>query len=361
MLFNIFTDLDTSSGSVARNAGKISGLGSRCLIITGKNAAKKCGALDDILKVLRDAEIPYCIFDKILANPSVESCIAAAHFGLENKADFVIGIGGGSPLDAAKAAGIFLANPELDEDGFYKTEWKNEPAPVVLVGTTAGTGSEVTAVSVLTDKFGKKHSLHSNALFASLSLGDPAYTMSLTKEITLSTGIDALTHCIESYFSNKANDISRTFAVKGISLLMDALEAAFISDNLSIETRSALYDGSIFGGLAICITGTVFPHSLGYYLTEKYGVPHGTACAEYTKNLLLYVRSKCPSYADLFYSQIQMTENEFINLIEKVRPKSGICLTESEIDPIISRFDCGSVHNTISDISLEEIRSILLH
>lgn len=361
MNFNLCQNIDTSDCSVLRNAEKICSYGKKCLIVTGKSSAKTCGALDDLLEALSVGNIESVIYDKITANPSVSSCIEAGHFGAIEQADFVVGIGGGSALDAAKAAAIFLTNPDLDEDGYYAASWNIKPAPVVLIGTTAGTGSEVTSVAVLTDKSGKKHSLHHDCLFADFAMGDAKYTASLPQSITLSTGVDALTHCIESYFSKKANHVSRAFAIEGIRTLIPPLALASREDFcLDLNSRKELYDGSILGGLAISVTGTVFPHSIGYYLTENYGVPHGTACAYFTLDLLEHIKSTLPDYYEQFIHSIGMSEDFFVNAIENARPKVDIKLSEEEVDSILPRFNNNSVKNTISDISLEKIRSILL-
>lgn len=361
MKFHLVQNIDTSDYSVSRNAEKICSYGKKCLIVTGKNSAKKSGALDDLLTVLSAGGVDSVIFDKISANPSVESCIEAGRYGASLGADFVVGIGGGSALDAAKAAAIFLTNPELDESGYYATSWTVTPAPVILIGTTSGTGSEVTPVAVLTDCSGKKHSLHHDCLYADFAMGDARYTMSLPQSITLSTGVDALTHCIESYFSKKANYVSRAFAVEGIKTLLPPLALASEEDFcLDIQARRELYDGSILGGLAISITGTVFPHSVGYYLTENYGVPHGTACAFYTLDLLSHIKKCIPEYYNGFFKAISVDEEEFISIFESARPKIDVKLGADEIDSILPRFNNNSVKNTIADISLDELRNYLV-
>ena len=214
----------TGRDVIRKNADRFAAFGRRCLIVTGGNAAKRCGALDDVTGVLRERDIAFEVFDEIRPNPSIYSCVdggrAAARFG----ADFVIGIGGGSALDSAKVISVYAANPDLDADSIYGMNWKNTPLPVILIGTTAGTGSEVTRVAVITDTKGKKHSMHDDMLYAALAFGDPRYTESMPLRVTASTGVDALAHCLESYFSKKANDISRAFALKGIEQLLKPLE-----------------------------------------------------------------------------------------------------------------------------------------
>ena len=213
----------------------------------------------------------------------------------------VVGIGGGSALDAAKAAAVFAANPGLDEEGFYRKAWENSPLPLLLVGTTAGTGSEVTKVSVLTDSRGRKHSIHDDRLFAAASFGDPKYTAALPRAITLSTGIDVLCHCAESWFNRNADELS----------------------------RAALYDASLLGGLAICETGTCFPHNVGYYLTETRKVPHGFASACFLPALLDITQVKAPACADRFFRELGIARGELLRLISLCLPETGISMTKN--------------------------------
>lgn len=347
-------------GAVEQNADWLRKFGSRCALITGKNSAVKSGALSDVSKVLNSSAIPFCAFDGIEQNPSVKSCITAGRTAHAFGADFLVGIGGGSSLDAAKAAAVFAANPELDEEGFYRKHWENTPLPVLLIGTTAGTGSEVTKVSVLTDSRGRKHSIHDDRLFAAAAFGDPKYTASLPLPVTLSTGIDVLSHCAESYLNRNADEISRSFAVRGIRLLVEPLREAAEGEEIGFAQRQALYDASILGGLAICGTGTCFPHNVGYYLTEQYGVPHGFASARFLPALLELVREKMPDYAEAFFRETGVSYGGLLQLIRLCLPENGIAMTEEEIVSALPRWENNnSVRNTCCEVSTEEIRKIL--
>lgn len=356
MNFYMPVKLYTGSGCIESHKEVFDTLGKRCLIVTGPNAAKKCGALDDVTAVLDSLNIEYTIYDRISQNPSVLSCRDAGLSGFGSKAEFIIGIGGGSPLDAAKAASVFAANPEIDESDFYALKW-NRTLPVVLIGTTSGTGSEVTNVSVLTDCTGRKHSIHDNKLYAYASFGDPKYTMSLPLPITLSTGIDVLTHCAESWFSKKANDISKSFSVSGINLLYPALKAAADGKELSLQQRSELYDASVLGGLAICVTGTCFPHNVGYYLTENFHVPHGFACASLFPELIEYAGSAAPECTDEFFKRINPSKEDLLELVKSVLPEYDISVSDMQIDSALPRWsNNGSVKNTIGNVTTENIR-----
>lgn len=351
----------TGVGCVSKQARQFSRLGKCCLIVTGGSAAVRSGALEDVVNTLKEQQIAYTIYSDIAPNPTVASCIEGGKQAHAFGADFIIGIGGGSPLDAAKTIGVFAANPEMTEAEFYSAVWAEKPLPNVLIGTTAGTGSEVTSVAVLTDSAGRKHSIHDDRLYAALALGDPRYTMSLPRGTTLSTGIDAIAHCVESYFSRKADLISRMFATQGVKLGLPILQEAEATNcPLSLEQREGLYHASILGGMAINRTGTVFPHNVGYYLTEHYCIPHGFASAVFMPELLEHVRESAPEESAAFYRESGVTEETLLELVQKTVPQKGICLTEDEIQAALPRWEKnGSVRNTLGTVTTEQIAKML--
>lgn len=327
-------------------------IGSRALIVTGKTSAKKSGALDDVINVLKKLNIEYDIFDEICQNPLLEDCFRASK--LYEKCDFVIGIGGGSPLDASKAIAVLLANKDLDEETFFNMKWPNKPLPIILVGTTAGTGSEVTDISVLTTSNMKKRSVHDKPLYAKLAFGDPKYLESLSYEFTLSTALDALAHAIESYLSNKANDESRSHSIKAFNYLYKNII------DLSNADREQLYRGSIEGGYAIDITGTTFAHNVGYLLTENYHVPHGIACYTFMNDLLEFHEKNNNDYFNMFLKDIKLSKTELF-AISDLMPKLNIKMTKEEITDALPRWENNStVNNTFGKINIIDIEKILI-
>jgi len=366
------TRLHTGAGCIDVHKDELRALGERCLLVTSGHAAKASGALADVQDALAACGIASVIWDGVRENPPVAGCIEAGRLAAQNDAQFVVGIGGGSALDAAKATAVFAANPSLDESGFYAFEWERDPLPIVLVGTTAGTGSEVTKVSVLTDSAHRKHSIHDDRLYAAVAFGDSRHTRTCTRPITLSCGVDILAHATESYFSHKADEISRAFAVRAIRLADQPLRLAgtgglhaaksLDDDLLDAPQRQDLYEASILGGLAINTTGTCFPHNVGYYLTEAYGVPHGFACAVFLPSMLDIVNEYDPSYAAEFYEQIGMDPAEYRSLIEDFCLVDGldVRMSAEEVEAALPRWENnGSVKNTRADVTTKEIREIL--
>ena len=332
--------LVTGAGCVRASAKELAKLGKVCLIVTGKNSAKICGALQDVTDTLDSNGQSWVLFDEIGPNPKLTDCIAAAEKAIAADADFVLGIGGGSAMDAAKCIAVFAANPGLTQAQLYAFDWANPPLKIVTVGTTAGTGSEVTKVSVITTPDGRKKSFHHEAIFPALALGDPNYTMALPPLVTRSTMIDVLAHCAESFFSRSANHISRMYAVEGIRLLLPVFRrmAEAGCDNLDYATREKLYCASIYGGLAINVTGTCFPHTMGYLLTEAFGIPHGTACAVFQSDFYAYNKTVVPALAAEYLERIGCSEEEYLGLIEKLTPACEITMEETLIAASHSRW-----------------------
>lgn len=341
MNFFVNTKVITGVDCVKNNADKISALGKKCLIVTGASSAKKCGALDDVLSVLNSKNVQYEIYDKIQQNPTSASCFEAGRLACETGADFILGIGGGSPLDASKAIAVVAANPNISEEMLYSMDWGKAPLPVVAVGTTAGTGSEVTGVAVITNSKGLKKSFRNDLSYPVLSLGDPQYTQSLSDSFTRSTAVDALAHCVESFFNRSANDISKVFAVSGVKKLITVFNKIVSggTDALTIEDREQLYNASLLGGLAISVTGTAFPHALGYFLTENYGIAHGTACAVFLNKFIEYNATVKLELTAEFFDEIRISEAAFKAFVEKVTPETDVKLTEKDIADLSPRWE----------------------
>ena len=332
--------LITGAGCVTASAKELAKLGKVCLIVTGKTSAKVSGALRDATDTLDRNGQHWLLFDEIGQNPKLTDCVAAAEKAIAAEADFVLGIGGGSALDAAKCIAVLAANPGMTQAQLYAFDWANTPLKIALVGTTAGTGSEVTKVSVITTPDGRKKSFHHEAIFPALALGDPTYTMSLPPMVTRSTMVDVLAHCAESFFSRSANHISRCYAVEGIRLLLPVFRMMVEKgcDNLDYDTREKLYCASIYGGLAINVTGTCFPHTMGYLLTEAFGIPHGTACAVFQKDFYAYNKAVVPELAAEYLERIGCSEEAYFDLLEKLTPPCEITMFEELIAESHSRW-----------------------
>lgn len=333
----------SGKGCLADNYKLLENMGKSCLIVTGGNSAKKCGALNDAVDALSKCGISYDIFDGITENPYTADCHRAGVKAREMNAEFILGIGGGSPLDASKAVAIFAANEELKPSAIYDMKHKNKPLPVVLIGTTSGTGSEVTGVSVLTNsENGMKKSISGPDCYAKMSFCDYTYTSTMPYSVTVSTCLDAFAHAVEAYFSSTANDISDVYAEKAFSMLRTGLLHFYNNKSLPDESlREELYNASLFAGLCLNITGTCFPHTMGYLLTEDFNIPHGRACAAFIPEFIRISTENMHHKAQKLFDIMGMDCDELCNIIAtlsdiniKITPEQMSKYESRWIDPL---------------------------
>jgi len=298
-----------------------SALGKKCLIVCGGRSARLCGALDDVRSALTAAKIAYTEFDKVEQNPSVETCYAAGELARETGARFIVAIGGGSPLDAAKAAAYFAPNRHLTPDTLYDGECRENPLPVIAIPTTAGTGSEVTQYSVLTcHRIENKKTLKTPKIFPVAALLDAEYTVTLPPSVTNATAVDALCHAIEGYLSKSATVVSDSLAEKAMYYMGRGIRA-LAEGRLDFALRERLLYGSMLAGMVISVTGTCFVHSFGYPFTYFEGLSHGVANACFLPAFVRLSETVAQDKVLRIYRLCGVKNaDEFEQLIERVVP-----------------------------------------
>lgn len=326
---------------LAENGQRLKDFGKRCLIVTSGSAAEKSGALADVTAALTSCHIEYSVFNKITENPLVSTVIEGGATAREFGADFIIGIGGGSPLDAAKAVAICACNPEYDIDGLYNRKIPAKALPVVLIGTTSGTGSEVTGVSVLTnDKNMQKKSISGADCYAALVFAEARYSYTMGYETTVSTALDAFAHGVEGWFSPKRNALATMYARVGIPKIYKGLKALCRTDALpDKDIRDELYYGAIYVGQELNVCGAAFPHTVGYVLTENFGVPHGKACTAFMGVLLERAKTYESEKFNELMALLGDDEARVIEVIKTLTNVGNLGGTEAQVDEWCSRWD----------------------
>ena len=271
---------------VRSHAAELCALGRKALIVTGKSSAAKCGALGDVEEALEQGGRQFCVFNEVEENPSVETIVRGAQLGCAEGADFVIGIGGGSPMDAAKAIALMMRHPDQGWEYLYDKGAETSTVPIAEIPTTAGTGSEGTAVSVLTrhDKHVKGSIPHK--IFADLALIDGKYIASAPAQILANTTMDALCHLYESYIHSKATDYSRMCAEYGIKIWARSKDVVLGLREAGAEDYRNMMNASCMAGMAIAHTATSMPHALSYRLTYSAHMAHGKACGYFLAGYL---------------------------------------------------------------------------
>jgi alcohol dehydrogenase class IV len=253
-------------------------LGRKVLIVTDANL-EKIGLLADIKASLEAAGIGYSVYDKVVMEPVIEYVEDGLQAFRDARADLVVAVGGGSPIDTGKAIAALSRNIGEISDYMGANKIGNPSAPLIAIPTTAGTGSEVTPFTIITNTdTDVKMLIASPHILPTVALVDPLMTLRMPRGITAATGLDALTHAIEAYVSVKAQPITDTFALQAIRLISANLRKAWSNpDNL--EARSRVLMGALQAGLAFANSSVALVHGMARPIGAYFHVAHGLSNA----------------------------------------------------------------------------------
>ena len=276
MHFNYYmpTQVICGRGCVVGEGARLKALGTHALIVTGKSSAKN-GALDDVLTALGQNGQRATVFDRVTPNPTVACVREGVALLVSAGADFIVAIGGGSPMDAAKAIATLCLQERSDEE-IFAGGYEGTALPMAHVPTTAGTGSEVTPYAILTNDFKQtKTSITSPAMFPRLAFLDGVYMKDLPTMSAVNTAIDAFSHAVEGILSRNATPMSDMLAKESLRILYPLLKKT--AGKTTDDERDALLYASMLAGMTIAQSGTTAVHGMGYCLTYFHGVDHGRA------------------------------------------------------------------------------------
>ena len=361
MNFYIPTKVFQERNAVENHSEELAGFGKKALIVTGKTSSRKNGALKDVTDALGKHQTAYVIYDKIMENPTIDSVMEGAELGRSEGTDFVVGVGGGSPLDAAKAIALMVQNRDTGREVLYG-DTSLKALPVVAVPTTCGSGSEVTPNAVLTREELKTKQSISHQIFPELALVDGKYLKEAPQDLLFNTAIDAVGHMLESYFNAKATDYSRMLSQYAMEVSSEAMHVLFGVD-ITEEALDGLMFASSLAGMAISHTGTSLPHGLSYYLTYHKGIPHGKAVGmflpaylevlpeEYEMQVIMALRALGFGSLEQFagfirenMGTVELTENEFEEMVrEMARNPRKLAAAPSRVTEEDIRKMCESV------------------
>jgi len=272
-------DIHFGPGSLARLPA-VMGDAHSVLVVTTKGARRR-GQLTSVSSFLQDRTVT--IVDDVEQNPDLRRLESQVR-GIPTGIDTILGVGGGSVIDTAKVIGAVLGDGPGCRTVSHTLHRGDIPLrsgtlPVIAVPTTAGTGAEVTPFATVWDlDGGQKRSLGGPGLYPQAALLDPSMTLMVPLEVTISTGLDALSQGLEAFWNRNATPVSDGYAIRAVSLVLSSLRP--LSNALSdIGLRSRMMEASLFAGLAISQTRTALAHSISYPLTLHYGLPHGLACS----------------------------------------------------------------------------------
>ncbi len=261
--------------------------GSRVFMVVDPGVVA-AGLLPRITAPLETDSLPFTIYDQIDPEPGLKLADHGAKLAKKAKCDCVIGVGGGSAMDVAKAVSILLTNGGKAADYIGLGKISKPGVPKIMVPTTAGTGAEVTFTAVfINEKTNSKAGMNGDPLYPDAAILDPTLTTSIPPHVTAATGIDALTHALEAYLSTQAHPISDMYALEAIDLIVGNLGRAYANgDNLA--ARSAMLLGSLLAGKALATAGVGLVHAMAYPLGGMHQIPHGLANAVLLPYVMAY-------------------------------------------------------------------------
>ena len=252
---------------------------SRVLIVTDEGI-RKAGLTNQLQKALSDNHIPCFIYDRTVANPTTANIKEAMEMYITGKCNAIIGFGGGSSIDCAKALGVCIARPNTSLSKMKGILKVHKKLPLLIaIPTTAGTGSETTLAAVITDAETRyKYAINDFPLIPEYAVLDPQITVSLPPFLTATTGMDALTHAVEAYIGRSTTHGTRKDALLAVKLIFGNLDKAY-TDGSNIEARRNMMKASFYAGCAFTRSYVGYVHAVAHSLGGEYNVPHGLANA----------------------------------------------------------------------------------
>ena len=287
-------------GSIERVGAEVRGLKAKKVLVVTDPGIVQAGLLEPLKYSLQEANITFLLFDGVEPDPRLEVVRQCAEMGRKEGVEALIGYGGGSSLDIAKVAAVMLTN-EGDLAQFFGIDLIPNPGlPLILIPTTAGTGSEATPIAILSDTREKlKKGIVSPYLFPEVALLDPQLTVGLPPTVTAFTGLDALIHAIESYTSVNAFDLTDQLAYRAMELIYDNIRTAYARGE-DLEARAHMLEGSLLAGMAFANAGVTAVHAFAYPLGGEFHVAHGLANSVMLTHVMRFnLLGNLPKFADI--------------------------------------------------------------
>jgi alcohol dehydrogenase class IV len=289
--FHLPTKIRFGRGRVGELGSLVPAGSGRVFVVTDDTVATKTPALDAVLRALQDREVRTSA--RVEENPSLATVEACGREARDFGAHLIVGLGGGSPMDAAKGVALLAANPGPLARYVGGDPLENDPLPIIAVPTTSGTGSEVTPYAVFTDPAaGNKVGYGHPGIFPSVALIDPELTYSMPPPVVINTGLDVLSHAVEAYLSTLSFPLNDALALHAVEVTLSRLGRAAMKDREAMDDMAA---AAAVAGAAIAHASTILPHIMGYPLTVHHGVPHGRASAVMMVHVLEALRSEAAS------------------------------------------------------------------
>ena len=358
-------------GAVERVGEEAARIGKRALLVTGRSAMKRTGTADRVRSLLSAAGLDVITFDQVETDPTATTVHRGADLARKHNCDLVIGLGGGSSMDAARAIAAMAVLDGSIVD-YLRGKAADRPGlPLINIATTAGTASEITPIAVILDEERKlKVGAKSPHWFARVAITDPELTMTMPPDLTAATGLDALTHAVESYLSTQATPPSEALSLRAVALIGANLRAAH-ADGAERPAREGMALASMLAGMAFANCGLGLVHGLVHPIGSRFGVPHGVGCGRLLPAVLRFNRSAAgPKLADVGRAltgrpdaQAEDALSAVEALLRDVGVPSGIAdlsIPEDQM-PALARdgLVAGAVRTNPRPVSEEDARAVL--
>lgn len=350
--YHVPTAIEFGWGALARLPAIVRDQGGTRVLVVGDPGVERAGLVRRVMTCLAEAEMFATAFTDVQSDPDVRSVETGTAAARAARCDTVVGIGGGSALDAAKAIGLMLTNPGHIRDYVGIGKVRHPPVPVVAIPTTAGTGSELTIWSVLTDaERGEKVSVGSVLNCPRVGLLDPELTVSLPPAITAQTGMDALTHAVESYVNTASHPLSEAPAEKAVRLIGRSLRRAVAqagAAHAAADARADMLLASALAGMAFNATRLGYVHAFALPLGAKFKIPHGLVNAIMLPAVMRFnVPGNVPAFARLAsmlgetVSGLSDRDAAFqsVTAVERLKADVGITATLADFGVTAGHFD----------------------
>ena len=296
MSYNFFvkSNITFGRGAVEKLPELIRGYGMKNLMVVYDGGVKASGIAEKIMAEIAKTDAHAVIFDGVIPNPTNEIVEEAAKLARAEKVDGFVAVGGGSSIDTAKAINVLMTNPGgIGEYGGMNMV-KNPCLPLIAIPTTAGTSSEITNVSALIDtQKVVKYVVIDNNIVASDVIADPEFTRTVPASVTAATGMDAITHAVESYISNMATPLTEYNSLMGLQILREHI-VRVVEDGNDMEAREQMMLGCIITGFAFSNANLGFVHAIAHTLSAHFGLAHGMANATVLPYVMEFNAESCP-------------------------------------------------------------------
>ena len=275
--FHTTPQLYFGQGSLERLPQELKQWNPQSILLVSDPGVLKAGITAKVETLIVDAGYRVTIFSEVEPDPRIETAEACANAARSCKADVIIGVGGGSAMDIAKVAAVLAYSKQHIHSMFGIEQVNAAGLALILVPTTAGTGSEVTHIAILSDEQEHlKKGIVSKFLFPRLAIVDPLLTLGVPAAVTAASGMDALLHAVEAFTSKNANDLSDTLARRAMRLISENLRDAY-QNGQNLEARTGMLEGSMLAGMAFANAGVTAVHAFAYPIGAEFHIPHGVA------------------------------------------------------------------------------------